>query len=1026
MNRQRLVTFSLASCALLGAAFTGCSSPNTGSPPAGKAGPLAAAIVAPRPLSAARTPLPGSMHPYAKPERDIGRMPASYPLQSLSLLFQRTPAQEKQLARDMVAIQDPTSPSYHRWLSAKDFGTRYGAAPADIERARAWLVSQGFTVGDVSPSANRIAFRGTVGAVEHAFQTEMHRYQVRGQGHYAPSRPPSVPATLGSLVAGVHGTNDFKPPPHAPVGGKVPEASFQGAYALGPADWATIYDVNPLYSNSITGTGQSIAIVGESYYYPADIVAFRTTFGLDVTNVPIDVLVPNTGSSAVLDDGDLQESELDMEWSGGIAKDAQVYFVYTGDSEEGFGFLDALLYAVEQRTAPVVSVSYGLCEVGLSPSDAIFYGQTGDVAAMEGMTVLVSSGDAGPAACDADGMAGTYGEWVAFPASISTVTAVGGTQFAFAGEDSTYWSGQSAALQYIPEQGWNQTFVLHADGLGASGGGYSVVFKRPYWQAGALPSSAFRGVPDISFSASSYTVPYIIEVTPGMGLPPALTAIGGTSASSPSFAGVVALLNQSINAPTPGLGTLGPVMYALSASTPPTTSIASGSNGATLPQGTIDVGPTTGFASSGTVYVTSSSGVEAVTYTGVTDTSFTGCSGGVGALVTGNAVVARAFHDVTAGDNIIPCTPGSPDCPASNEYGYSCTAGYDLVTGLGSLDVANFVNAWTALAPTNTTLVATPSGTTEGSPLTLAATVGSNATAKTMTGTVTFYFDTFTAGGQPDIAYFLGSTAVTATVGSGGVQGGTATLMTAAPVGLTGAAKIVAFYGGDDNYLASYSQAASTTATTTLAVTPPSATIRPNQRTMFSTTGGVPPVTWHLLSDGTCNDYGQECSQFLPQGATSTEFQAGYGNDGTVTLAAVDSDYAEVRVTITVSGAAVDGGLLIPPEAGVDGGRKDASNDAEVPPEQDANLPPFDAGFDSGSVAMDAGNHHADANVPDDAGSPAEDASAKTDASASSSSSGGCNVAAAPSNKIPDLGLLLLVVPMAIRRRRSVVRSSRD
>ena len=257
-------------------------------------------------------------------------MPASATLQSLSLLFQRTPAQEKQLAHDMVAIQDPASPSYHRWISSTEFGARYGAAPADIARARAWLLSQGFKVGDVSPTANRIAFSGTVGAIEQAFQTEMHRFQYKGQGHYAPSRPPSVPAALGGFVAGVHGTNDFKPPPHAPVGGKVPEASFQGAYALGPADWATIYDVNPLYTSNITGTGQSIAIVGESYYYPADIVAFRTTFGLNTANVPIDVLVPNTGGSEVLDSGDVGESELDMEWSGGIAKDAQVYFVYTG------------------------------------------------------------------------------------------------------------------------------------------------------------------------------------------------------------------------------------------------------------------------------------------------------------------------------------------------------------------------------------------------------------------------------------------------------------------------------------------------------------------------------------------------------------------------------------------------------------------------------------------------------------------------------------------------------------------------
>ena len=963
--------FTALPLALSALALAACSSPTNGSAAQATHARAAEAVQVAAPAPAAITPLPLSLHPYARPERDLGRMSPDVKLTRLSLLFDRSPAQKKRLAKDLVAIQDPASPSYHRWLTPTEFGARYGAAPADVARARAWLVSQGFRILGLSPSASNLAFTGTVGQVEHAFLTEMHRYQVGGKGHFALSRAPSVPADLGTFVAGLHGAHDFRVPPPAPVGTRHPQASFAGAYALGPADWATIYDVNPLYTAGITGKGQTIAIVGESYYNPDDIVAFRTTFGLDVSNVPMDVLVPNTGNSAVLDPGDVSESELDIEWSGGLAKDAQVLFVYTGDGNSD-GFFDAMAYAIEQRVAPIVSVSYGTCEAGLTPSDAIYYGEQGDLAAMSGVTVLVAAGDTGAAGCDNQQEASaSEGLFVGFPASIPTITAVGGTQFSFkASADSTYWSTTSAALQYIPEVAWNQTFATGSDGIGAGGGGYSVIFPRPYWQAAALPNSAFRGVPDLSFSAAVNPVPYLISESwtdadnaAGETQTPfaeTLVQIGGTSASTPSFAGVVALLNQSLAtvtpAATPGVGNIGPELYALYASVP------------------------------------------------------------------------AAFHDITLSPantigNSVPCKVGTIDCPVGGpgEYGYPTTVGYDLATGLGSLDVAKFVDAWTALAPTSTTLAVQGSGAVEGTNLTLTATVASSATAHAVTGKVTFYFQTPGTSGGPDLAYVLGEVPVTANLVDAGSQGATATLSAPAPVGLTGASQIVAFYGGDSDYLASYSTAASVTATATFTVTPTSITLQPHQQTTFTTTGGVPPVTWHVTSDGACNYNGKNCSETKALTPTTGGFQAG-GLPGTVKLVGLDSDYAEVRVTITVSGNPVDGGMLIPVDAGFDAGM-DAGQPVKVPDAGvDATLPTdgsasqdgaTDGSPDGASSGSGSSSGHAS-----DSGVGAEDGS-KSDGGESPGSSGGCAVA--PRGEGPDLGMLgglfLAFAPLVSRSR---------
>ena len=292
---------------------------------------------------------------------------------------------------------------------------------------------------------------------------------------------------------------------------------------------------------------------------------------------------------------------------------------------------------------------------------------------------------------------------------------------------------------------------------------------------------------------------------------------------------------------------------------------------------------------------------------------------------------------------------------------------------------------------------------------------------------MTFYFSTADGLGNPDLGNVLGEVPVAANLADGGTEGATVTLAAAAPVGLSGASKIVAFYGGDTHYLASYSTASGVDTTTTLAITPPSITLQPNQQTSFSAGTVAPPVTWRILSDSTCPFYGQGCSEIKPLTPTTLEFQAG-GNDGTVILEALDSDYAEARVVVTVAGTPVDGGELF------DAGKKDAGHPVDAAVDTGSKVdasppPPEDAGHDTGvahdaartgDASEDSGPSLRDASKEKDSGQPVEHDAAKADAAESSGSSGGCAIAA-PGDR-PDTGaigaLMLGFASLVARGRR--------
>jgi uncharacterized protein (TIGR03437 family) len=636
--------------------------------------------------------LPGSVHPKAQPQYDQGPVDASFTLGYITLIFKPSTDQQAALAQLLDAQQDRSSLQYHRWLTPEQFGDHFGLNGDDYTAVVSWIESHGLHLEGRARSRNWIAFSGSAAQVTSAFHTEIHRYIVQGESHFANATELQIPDALANVVSGIRGLNDFwmRPDPLP----KFTNAS--GVHLLAPDDWATIYDVAPLYKMGIDGTGQRLAILGRSDMTQSYIDSFRGTFGLSPSQIETHLIGPDPGVTNAAN-----EAALDLEWSGAIARNATIVYVYANN------FFDAAQGAVDQNLAPVMSLSFGTCE----PDGAAGYRSIAQQANAEGITWLASSGDSGPAACDPHGTFGgstataaSMGFAVSIPASFPEVTAVGGTEF---NEGSgQYWNSintanDGSALSYIPERAWNDTPA--GGGLLASGGGASVDFPKPAWQTGpGVPDDSARDIPDVSFNASGDHDGYMVVNSNGQ------RVTGGTSASSPSFAGVVALLNQYVVMQglqsQPGLGNINPDLYRLARTT------------------------------------------------------------------------TNVFHDITQGDDIVPCVQGSPDC-TTGSYGFTAGPGYDLATGWGSLDVFNFVTAWsTPGTQTTVTLSAQPNSTNLGDTVQLIAAV-----AGTASGTITFSTGNTVLGVVP-------------------LTPNGATLTVTGPVLPVGNTPVIATYSGDSNF----------------------------------------------------------------------------------------------------------------------------------------------------------------------------------------------------------------------------------
>lgn len=621
--------------------------------------------------------LSGNTHPLAQNQFAVGRAPADLPMERMLLVLKRTPEQQQVLVKLLDDLHDSTSPSFHRWLTPEDFGRRFGPADADVETVTAWLSSQGFQVLKVGHGRTMIEFSGTAGQVERAFHTAINKYVLSGEAHWANASDLQIPAALEPVVGGVFTLHNFQKQPLIRMGdrvpvtftpGQTPQVTFSNPteHALGPGDYAKIYNIGPVYSAGINGAGVTIGVVGRTEINLQDVSDFHFNFGL---SGPIPTIVNNGDSPGNLGDqpalqGEEAEAVLDATWSHAVAPGADVKLVVSATTNATDGVDLSEFYIVDNNAADIMSESFGSCEAAFTSTEAMGVSLMAEQAAAQGITYLVSTGDTGAPGCD------NLGETVATgPVSVNLLAstkfniAVAGTMFNENGQNSKYWSSSpplaTTALSYIPENVWNESCTAAQCGaananIAATGGGASAFFTKPSWQTGVsgIPTSNARALPDVSLTAALHD-PYLLcfrqSCESGF-----ILFIGGTSASTPSFAGIMALVNQKMGGRQ---GQANYVLYKLAA-------------GQTYSQ----------------------------------------CNGSKTTALPASSCI---FNDVTVGNNAVPGEAGFGTSGAKYQSGVA----FDLATGLGSVNVANLVNKWNTVTfrATTTTLTLNPTSFKHGS-----------------------------------------------------------------------------------------------------------------------------------------------------------------------------------------------------------------------------------------------------------------------------------------------------------------------
>ena len=483
------------------------------------------------------------------------------------LVLNASPERDAALDQLLAEKHDPGSPNYHQWLTPEQFGERFGVAQEDLEAIGSWLRGEGFVVHDFAAGRRTIEFSGVAAQVEKTFHTEMRHYEMNGRQQIANATDLAIPAALAQVVKGIslHGfraqpqhrmsvaaTGSDSPSPQSTLG--------SGSHALTPYDYATIYNIAPLWSAGTDCAGQTIAVVGRSVVSQSDFTTFRSLFGLPASTLQ---MVTTNYAAAAVESADTLEATLDVEWAGGVAKGATILLVASTGSQTTDGLELAASYVVNNNLASILSLSFAECEAYLGAGNT-FYENLWRQAAAQGISVVVSTGDNGAAGCDASSStAASHGFGVNGLASTAYNVAVGGTQFNEGA--GSYWNAAndwrlSSATNYIPEQAWNE------GGLWAGSGGISAEHVSAPWETGpGVPTSDpndtsqhHRSIPDVSLAAAVHDG-YLI-VAGG-----SLAMIGGTSASAPSFAGIMALVNQRTAVRN---GLPNPLLYALAASQP--------------------------------------------------------------------------------------------------------------------------------------------------------------------------------------------------------------------------------------------------------------------------------------------------------------------------------------------------------------------------------------------------------------------------------------------------------------------------
>jgi subtilase family serine protease len=656
----------------------------------------------------------GNTHPLARAQFDRGAAPYSLPMQRMQLVLKRSPEREAALETLMAQQHDKSSPNYHKWLTPDEFGSEFGPSEQDIQTVTSWLESHGFQVDRVSKGRTIIEFSGNAAQVQAAFHTPIHSFLVKGVHHWANVSDPAIPSALAPVVAGVSTLHNFFPKrmsrvlsaqARSRVGLANPQYTFTDTngnpnFALGPTDFATIYNVLPLWNAGIDGTGVTIAVISDSNINVQDVRDFRSIFGLPAKDPTITVNGTDPGIDV---NGDEIEAILDVEWSGAVAKNADINLIVSASTNTSFGGDLSADFAInETPPPPILSESFGACELQIGTTQNALYNSMWQQAVTEGITVVVSTGDNGSAGCDTS--LAQSGLAVNGIASTPFNVAVGGTDFDDFNDANLFWNStnavgtQASAKSYIPETTWNDTctnVIIYAtvfsfsnpttacsssqlqgnnqfgidftlpvaasggqsncttsDGINQSSctGGY----PKPSWQVGVTPAGDLtRDLPDVSLFAADGLISgsfYVIcerdqqgsTSTPCNLATGAFLGVGGTSVSAQAFAGIMALVNQKTGA---AQGNANEVLYPL-------------------------------FSA----------------------------QSGLSCNTSGPPAASCVFNDVTSGTIAMPCVQNSPDCNSGGLSvgvlsGFDAVTGYDSATGLGSVNAANLVNApsaWTS------------------------------------------------------------------------------------------------------------------------------------------------------------------------------------------------------------------------------------------------------------------------------------------------------------------------------------------
>ncbi len=699
--------------------------------------------------------LAGNTRPEAlAKQNDRGRVADSYPMEHMLLQLKRSAEQEHELEKFITDVEDSSSPTFHHWLTAKEFGERFGLAEQDLNTVTRWLESHGLTVNFVYENGLLIDFSGTAGQVREALHTEIHRLNVEGVKHIGNLSDPQVPAALAPAVVGVVSLHDFRPKTmYQPKANFTFPAGGATYYAVAPADLATIYNLNPLFKAGLTGQGQTIAVIEDTdVYSTTDWNTFRSVFGLSSYAGSLTQVHPHppSGPNNCIDphvNPDDFEAILDVEYASAAAPSANIELASCLDSST-FGGLIAIQNLLNASSAPpaVISMSYGECEAYNGAASNAAFNAAYQQAVTEGVSMYVSSGDAGAALCSSN-----YPSWAVTGIGVSGFAstpynvAVGGTDFGdtYAGTNSTYWSNTNtstygSALSYVPEIPWNDTCASHliAEYFGynisygdngfcysavgeefwASGGGTAAGsggpsgcatgepeqpgilggtcagYPKPSWQSlVGVPNDGVRDLPDVSLFAANGVWGHFYPVCISdpnydhtcAGTPDTWEGGGGTSFAAPIMAGIQALINQKTGERQ---GNPNPTYYKLAAAE---------------------------YGASG-------------------DSS---CNSTLGNTASSSCI----YYDVTLGDNDIGCqtygcywpnadesSPSDPtlgvlststsSCEPINAANGSCgaypaTLGWDFATGIGTVNAANLVNNWPEPTP-GFTLAATPAALT--------------------------------------------------------------------------------------------------------------------------------------------------------------------------------------------------------------------------------------------------------------------------------------------------------------------------